>query len=695
MPTLRERLGSWIGGKRAATEALGFHAPYAEYYGRGIGTQTDHKTLLQENIGTADSATRAIANRLASLALVVKVSRRTVEGTVEDEILDDHPLADLLRVPHPTFTMSQLLRLMGQYIPTVGEAYFLKVGNRLGVPTELHPIPPWLIDPQPKRGVVVSYLVTDGGGKQFQLPADVIVRPFFPDPESPWTSEGYLGPTGITVDSAKFAGQHLRSHYQNDATPKTYLKATAEATGWDPDDKAVWEADWRKRYHQRLGSSRGLPGITPSGYDLTEMRQQTGVEMLPLLEFWRDETLMAFGTPRSILGQVVSGDRSSAETNQYVFDKHTILPIASLIAESFTNQLAKDFDPALFVEFEQFVSKDKRFDLEQEQSDLDRKVHSINSVLTTRGEDPVPWGDEPVGKIGEMPYDPDLSFEIGDDEPGALGDEEPEPSEPDEESDERMRSESRASSFFTPDAEWQRQISREKAYTPSFERAMLSILTEQKRDVLKKLNAAMPRARVTADEIFDPGDPRWSRLYGIRVEPIRQKAFLAIITEVLAGFDIDEFIFTDAMREVLRRQGAQLVANTGRTTQKKIARQLQLGVAEGEGIDQIAKRIRGVFRTRRKQARTIARTEVLKASQQAQLESMEITGTEKKQWFTSRDAAVRDSHAYADGQIRSKGEPFNLAGELADAPGIGAAGGDLSAANSINCRCFVLPVVEE
>jgi hypothetical protein len=39
-------------------------------------------------------------------------------------------------------------------------------------------------------------------------------------------------------------------------------------------------------------------------------------------------------------------------------------------------------------------------------------------------------------------------------------------------------------------------------------------------------------------------------------------------------------------------------------------------------------------------------------------------------------------------------ETFDLDGELAEAPGIGAGHSQLSAGNSINCRCFVTPVLE-
>ena len=708
MPSLRERLPTWLGGRKA-TAAISFHPPTAMYYGTGIGRQPSHQTLLAENLNTAATATRAIANRISSLIPQVKVSRRDVMGTLEDEILDDHPLQVLLNRPHPNYSRSQMLYLLGNYIVTVGEAYLLKVDNGLAVPTELHPIPPWMIVPRMSGGVVESYGVMDGDGKWSIIKADTVVRFFTPDPESPWTAEGYLGPAGLSVDAQKFVLEHLRSHYQNDATPKTALEAGEAAELFQPADKERFYTEWKRQYHQRRGSQQGVPAILPTGYKLIELMAQSGADVTPLLEHWRDDVLMAFGTPRSILGQVVSGDRSSAETNQYVFDKHTVFPIATMIADAFTLQLAPDFDPSIFVEFEPFVSEDKRFLLEKQTADLTGKVRSINQVREDDGLDPVDWGEEPVGKLGEVPYDPN-SYEMPGIADGAIADEEPEPpteGEPFDEEEERNRGNGSAL-FFDPRAEWDRVVQREKKYMPPMSRAMRIIFRKQRDDVLKKLDALTPRARVTADELFDPEDQRWAKLFKLMVEPTREDAFLEIISETLSGFGIEEFVFTDVLRQKLIEHGAELVKHANRTTQKAIQRGITRALLEGadagEGIDQIAKRIqkntRREFAIRSKQASTIARTEVGRAASSAHIEGYKIAGVEEQRWNTSMDDAVRDTHKEMESVTTPVGVPFTIpsvAGipaEMSDGPRLGAGGVPLSAANSINCRCFLTPVTK-
>jgi hypothetical protein len=74
MPSLLERLGSWVSGRKA-TDAIPFHTNIAGYYGEGMGNQPSHATLLQESLGVADIATRAIAKAMRLPCLVrVQVS---------------------------------------------------------------------------------------------------------------------------------------------------------------------------------------------------------------------------------------------------------------------------------------------------------------------------------------------------------------------------------------------------------------------------------------------------------------------------------------------------------------------------------------------------------------------------------------------------------------------------------------------
>lgn len=441
--SLTTRLATWLLKRAASPRPIEVVPGTSRYFGAGVTTQPSHATLLAETIGIPDTATRAIANRVAGLNPQVLVTRRVTGGTEEDEVLDDHPLKRLLDMPHPQFSRSKLLRLTAQWLLAVGEAYWQKVGNGLGVPAELHPIPPGMVEPIVERNIARAYRISDANGAQYMIPANQMVRIFWPDPENPWRSEGYLAPSGIAADSHKFAGQHLRAHYQNDATPRTVMEAGENAEPFSEEQKAQFYAKWAEYYASRGGTRSGLPAMTPSGWTVKELAMQTGSDLAPLLEYWRDDLLMAYFTPRSVLGQVVSGDRSSAETNQWVFDRYAVSPVANLIAEDLTHQLAPDFDASLKVCFEPFVSEDKEYELKREAQDLVQMVRSVNEVRVGRGEDEVPWGDDPIGTSADVPYDPEAAAERANRPPVPPGGV-PQPAEAEEEPEEEPEDEERA-----------------------------------------------------------------------------------------------------------------------------------------------------------------------------------------------------------------------------------------------------------
>lgn len=691
--SLRYRLASWIAGR---ARPISF-APTSttRIMGGGIGNaQPSDDTLLRENLSTADIATRAIANRISSLQPTVKISRRVRAGTVEDEILDDHPLARLLEKPHPTFTYRILMRLTGQYMVTVGEAYWLKIRNTLGPPFQLQPIPPQLVEVMVDReGVISNYAVRRGDGQQIIIPSTEIIRFWMPDPESLYRSEGYLAPNATQTDAAKFADQHLRSHYQHDATPPSVLKAGEGAAALNIGDaRERFEVDWQERYHKRLGTKRGIPAALPTGWDIIFSKIQSGAEIVPLLDYWTQQQLLNFGVPRSILGQVVSGDRSSAETNQFVFDLHTVKPIADLIAEALTLGLASEFDERLFVDFSNFISDDKRFLLEQETADLRDKVRSTQQVLRDRGSDPedAPWGELPVGTLAQVPYTGDPNFDLLPDDETAFDPEDDDGEEPEEDEEPRARGLKREA--LTARAIWNRQLGLERQFVPLMQRRIERVFELQRQRILKAVDSAFRSYErqgefALPEELLNPS--LWARL----VEPVRRKAYRRAGSQT-ASLLGKAFIFDDQVAEELKLHAALLVKHADETTLARIRKQIVEAQSNGESVNQITSRIDEVFSGRRRNARTIARTELLRATQGAQIQSYRQSEVvELKQWNDSLDVAVRDSHQ--SGLFSANPVPVNDVFILANGRSASYPGdASLPPSDSINCRCFVTPVLE-
>lgn len=120
---------------------------------------------------------------------------------------------------------------------------------------------------------------------------------------------------------------------------------------------------------------------------------------------------------------------------------------------------------------------------------------------------------------------------------------------------------------------------------------------------------------------------------------------------------------------------------------KAVKPDLIAGVEDGESIPKLADRVRrSVPETYRNRGVTIARTEVVAATNAAQYDVGRQFDLGDKQWLATFDERTRDSHEIADGQTVPRDEPFVLLGGELMYPGdhSGPPG------EVINCRCALL-----
>lgn len=144
--------------------------------------------------------------------------------------------------------------------------------------------------------------------------------------------------------------------------------------------------------------------------------------------------------------------------------------------------------------------------------------------------------------------------------------------------------------------------------------------------------------------------------------------------------------------EAIKQFGAQQVSEINTTTKNALIEQIQEGIAEGESIPDIAKRIDEVFNTAQTtRAITIARTETHTATVGGTFTTYKAAGFRAKEWLTSIDGREREWHGTMDGQIVGIDEPF-ISGQGNELmfPGDPSA----PANEIINCRCAVVPVTE-
>ena len=110
----------------------------------------------------------------------------------------------------------------------------------------------------------ISGYVFHGQGGETRYGLDEVVHMFDPDPDDPFKGVGVVGPQARDFDSNQFAGETMRSHFQNDATPKLVLTAKDDADVADQGQREAFWADWQNRYNRRGGDNQGVPAFLPN-----------------------------------------------------------------------------------------------------------------------------------------------------------------------------------------------------------------------------------------------------------------------------------------------------------------------------------------------------------------------------------------------------------------------------------------------
>lgn len=147
-------------------------------------------------------------------------------------------------------------------------------------------------------------------------------------------------------------------------------------------------------------------------------------------------------------------------------------------------------------------------------------------------------------------------------------------------------------------------------------------------------------------------------------------------------------IFTTQTIAYLLNLSATKVKQLSGTTLEELRQALADGVAAGEGIPELAKRIEQLYLTQiiPNRSTNIAQTEVCAASNWASHQAAQQSGlTLNKVWLATGDNRTRPDHADADGQSVPMDQPFTVGGFQMMFPGDSSMGAP--AKEVCYCRC--------
>lgn len=502
---------------------------------------------------------------------------------------DGTPLGELLARPNPHLTMAALLGYLSTCLHVDGNAYWrkLRAGNDLtGNVVELWPISPSAMKPITTRGSgdfisYYRYYVRPGVYEDIP-PANIVhFRMGIDD------ADHRLGLAPLkrllrevsSDEAATFYADTLLSHL---ATPGLYAEFDKDAPAIDQA-----QADELKRRIAALygGGNAGSVGVGSPGMKLSQIGFSPEQMDLKVLHRVPEERIAAvLGVPAVVAGLGAGLDRSTysnfAEARE-AFTEMKLVPTWRSIADTVTMALAPDFTSSRDV-----VAAFDLDDVRALQADEDARAARLQ-VYVSAGILDV---DEARAEIGRAPRSPARPADAA---PGG--------SPPAT----RSRAPLRMLRKALDDLPGQFDTLKDAA-EGDWEDALRTFLEQQ----LRRITRALRDGADTADALVAEGE---ATLLGELLTPRQLALFEEVRGLVVAELGFDFEVDDAASRRLLADAGTRIVGITD-TTRSAVRAALIDGQYAGEGIPQLAARLRDLPAFGPARARVVARTELANAT---------------------------------------------------------------------------------
>lgn len=627
------------------------------------------------------------------------------ESPDEAQPIKNHPAIELLTEPCPAYPEidgSVLMYLTYVYKRVTGEAYWWKIRNGSKIES-LYIMPKnWCLQ-TPSAGSPYFLFIPSGvaGGQSIKAdPADIVwfKSPNVADPYSRGRgrSENMLD----EYEADELAAKYQKNYFYNDATPPIAISAP----GASPDEVEQLKQSW----FQRVGGflkARAPAFLTWEGAKIEKIADsQREMDFVESRKFMRDMANQHEQLPPEIAGILENSNRSTIDAAFYLFTKNVLTPELASLDATITRQLiASDYDNRLVYRHKNTVPQDEAFKLAKVNEGVARGMLKRSDWKKAMG-----YPVEPEDNVYVIP------FSLTEVKPGEKPAPEPAPApeaalaEPPAKTIEFSLTKA-VKGRFSPEqkaAIWKTFDTKAASEEPFFMQAVRKLAGAQNKlfhDTFKTelgssrdFEGAIDRTCLkvlgkSADAAVKSGlAPAWLA---------SMKNGFELAQEVLGG-GIDFSLYNPKFNAWVDKAGLIKAKEINDTTRaelrEKLAAEVSEGVQSGESMSKIAGRIRaatdGVYENMSaNRATVIARTETASSVNAGQFETYKGEGVKQKEWLATSDDRTRDAHAEADGQVVGIDEPFIVDGEELQYP-LDPNG---SAGNVIECRCTVLPVIEE
>lgn len=370
------------------------------WFGRQI---VDHAKLMEQASNWVFGCVTRISRTI--IAQPMHLYRKTGKSHDDWTEVEDHPLLDLLRKPNSLIPGSDLLEMWSQHEDLVGNAYWLLEGvkDEKSLPTGIIPLNPsymTVVESKDTEGIVYKYSIPSKGTAIEYKPYQIL-HFRMANANSILIGKGPAEGAMDSIDTDNWMREWNRRFFQNGAIGSAVL----ETEDSNPEAIRLLRESFEDRHagvskaHKTMVLPKGIK-LADKGYgqkdlDFVESRKQM-----------RDEIMAVFGVPPIVLGMGLgeSINRATAETQEYVFAKYTILPKLRHFETYINEFLLPRYGDDLVIEFENPVPDNFEQRIAMHQSALAGAAWmSINEVRMQEGLPPISGGDDVMGSMISTP----------------------------------------------------------------------------------------------------------------------------------------------------------------------------------------------------------------------------------------------------------------------------------------------------
>lgn len=602
------------------------------------------------------------------------VVQRKADGSMAEKA--DHPMLQLIQRPNPYY--GDIALWAGTVLSrcTGGDAYWIKVRNRLGRPAELWYVPHWMIEPKaPIDGteLIDHYEYRPGNGTVIRLEReDVVHFRCGIDPRNPMKGlaplDGAIREIFMDLEASNFVASLLR----NMGVPGVVISPKGGAMPAPEDVEAT--KTWFKQAFG--GDNRGGPlvmgaptEVTPYGFNPQQMNMSEARDVA------EERVCACLGIPAAVVGFGAGLETAKVgATMEELFKtawRNGVLPMARELADELDRSLLPDFGDAGSLKCS--WNTDEVLAL---QEDEDKQVERWNKMLGAGGVELFEYRTAlglPADDSHRIYLRPFSMIEVPVGEPGRR---QTPPAEPkrlrgakEQASDEGMR---RGEAYLAMLAAQERGLSTafESTLTPFFSRLGKAARAK----VAPLLEEPKGKGRKASDD----------DLIGKVMELLGIEQWQAELTQAYGAHYLN---VATAVNDAAERAGLganlpdpvarAIVAAGGRRaglldldqqTRQALFEALAEGRAEGEGVQALADRIElyvegGPWNTAEIRARIIARTETKFAQNLSTIERARAAGVDRFVVFDGRFGLPRStlSHIERNGSIVPADEALAMA----------------------------------